>query len=265
MKRRNTWRNLDPQPSPDVNRLIVERSSTLLSEALECHDTACSCLKTGTRHISHAQLLPLLHITMRSTSRLLANVKSAAKYLEPNTPTGLTGLTTHPAPRPALIYTYRQTLNKLSQLPSNSVYRQSTEALTKHRLEIVESTKPTGYDAWLARVQKQIDASPAAYEKMKNPDGSLSSEKLFEERTASWDGEFKRGDHNPEGPNLAAQAEKKARAVEEEIQRIDKAEKEGELPTVEDLEAEPPLDAEQYVGTVGMLVTDTYETTESVR
>lgn len=125
---------------------------------------------------------------MRSTSRLLATVRSASKYLEPNTPTGLTGLSTHPSPRPALIYTYKQTLNKLSQIPSSSVYRQSTEALTKKRLAVIEATKPEGYDAWLARVRQAIEANPEAYSKHQVSDGSIQNEKAWVEKIDVWDG-----------------------------------------------------------------------------
>ncbi|OAL32590.1 hypothetical protein AYO20_07900 [Fonsecaea nubica] len=184
---------------------------------------------------------------MRATSRLFATVKSASKYLEPNTPTGLTGLTTHPSPRPALIYTYRQTLNKLAQLPKSSVYRQSTEALTKQRLEIIESVKPEGYEQWLQRVRKQIEASPSAYNKLLNEDGSLGSEKLHVEPVDNWDGKITRQDAKFEGPNSLAQAEAKARAVSDEVREKELEDKEGIPPTVEDLEVEPPLTKEQYV------------------
>jgi NADH dehydrogenase (ubiquinone) 1 alpha subcomplex subunit 5 len=184
---------------------------------------------------------------MRATSRLLATVKSASKFLEANTPTGLTGLTTHPSPRPALIYTYRQTLKTLAQLPRSSVYRQSVESLTKHRLEIVESTEPEGYAQWLERVQKQIDANPKAYAKLLNEDGSLASAKPYVEQVDNWDGQFKRGDARPEGTNNMAQAEEKTKAVEAELRAKDIEAKEGILPTVEDLEIEPPLTREQYV------------------
>lgn len=62
-------------------------------------------------------------------------VKSASGY-----PTGLTGLYQHPNPRPALIALYNHTLDFLkTEFPANSVYRQSVEALTKNRLQIVES------------------------------------------------------------------------------------------------------------------------------
>lgn len=96
---------------------------------------------------------------MRAFTRLLANVKSA-KYLEPNTPTGLTGLFTHQAPRSTLLYLYHTTLEKLQTFPESSVYRQSTEALTRHRLSIIENIKPEGYDAWLERARKQLKEHP---------------------------------------------------------------------------------------------------------
>ncbi|KAK5467310.1 hypothetical protein LTS15_000282 [Exophiala xenobiotica] len=182
---------------------------------------------------------------MRSTSRLLATVKSATKFLEPNTPTGLTGLPTHPAPRPALIWTYRETLKKLGQIPKSSVYRQSTEALTKQRLEIVEAQKPEGYDQWLERVRKQIAANPAAYNRFLNEDGSLGSEKAHVEPVDVWDGMITRDDKIQEGTNSPAEAERKARYIAAEVQTVDREAAEGKLPTVEDLEVEPPLTREQ--------------------
>ncbi|KAK5237710.1 hypothetical protein LTR99_000331 [Exophiala xenobiotica] len=182
---------------------------------------------------------------MRSTSRLLATVKSATKFLEPNTPTGLTGLPTHPAPRPALIWTYRETLKKLGQIPKSSVYRQSTEALTKQRLEIVEAQKPEGYEQWLERVRKQIAANPAAYNRFLNEDGSLGSEKAHVEPVDVWDGMITRDDKIQEGTNSPAEAERKARYIAAEVQTVDREAAEGKLPTVEDLEVEPPLTREQ--------------------
>lgn len=52
--------------------------------------------------------------------------------------TGIAGLAVHPKPLPALKAIYTETLTALSTLPSSSVYRQATEKLTKHRLEVVE-------------------------------------------------------------------------------------------------------------------------------
>ncbi|KAG9294528.1 hypothetical protein G9A89_008639 [Geosiphon pyriformis] len=57
------------------------------------------------------------------------------------TTTGLYGLPVHSNPRPHLIKTYNETLKILSELPSTAVYRQATEALTQHRLSVVEATE----------------------------------------------------------------------------------------------------------------------------
>ncbi|KAL9113017.1 MAG: hypothetical protein Q9227_002882 [Pyrenula ochraceoflavens] len=97
---------------------------------------------------------------MRSTLRLLAAVKSS--HLTPNAPTGLTGLHNHPNPHYALISLYNRTLSALQGLPETSVYRQSCEALTKHRLSIIESTRPTGYDAWVNATKKIVEESVKA-------------------------------------------------------------------------------------------------------
>jgi NADH dehydrogenase (ubiquinone) 1 alpha subcomplex subunit 5 len=99
---------------------------------------------------------------MRATTRLLAAVKSA-RFLEPGAPTGLTGLHNHPSPHSTLSYLYSSTLDKLSHLPETSVYRQSTEALTKHRLQIVEAVKPEGLEAWNERLKKKLEGMDARF------------------------------------------------------------------------------------------------------
>jgi NADH dehydrogenase (ubiquinone) 1 alpha subcomplex subunit 5 len=96
---------------------------------------------------------------MRAASRLLAAVSqasSAGRVLEPGTPTGLTGLLTHPAPRSTLLYLYSSTLSKLQRMPESSVYRRATEALTKQRLAIIERVKPPGFDAWEDKMKFRI-------------------------------------------------------------------------------------------------------------
>ncbi|KAI9228137.1 MAG: ETC complex I subunit conserved region-domain-containing protein [Piptocephalis tieghemiana] len=55
--------------------------------------------------------------------------------------TGITGLAVHPNPRAHLVSVYKDTLKSLERLPSHSVYRQATEALTSQRLGVVESTE----------------------------------------------------------------------------------------------------------------------------
>lgn len=98
---------------------------------------------------------------MRAALRLLATatgtVRPSARFLKPGSPTGLTGLGTHPSPRSALLYLYNHTLDKLKQIPEHSLYRQSAEALTKHRLAIVEQYVPDGYDAWQERARKLLE------------------------------------------------------------------------------------------------------------
>lgn len=104
---------------------------------------------------------------MRQTHRLLAAVKPAgARYLVPGDPTGLTGLRANPSPRATLLFLYRSTLDKLAPIPETSVYRQSVEAVTKHRMAAVESVKPAGFDEWAARAKEKL-------EKMKRSDAEL--------------------------------------------------------------------------------------------
>lgn len=86
---------------------------------------------------------------------MLASVKPE-RFLEAGNPTGLTGLFTHPAPRSTLLYLYTATLEKLKAIPEHSVYRQSSEALTQHRFNIVDSIKPPGYDEWTKRAEEKF-------------------------------------------------------------------------------------------------------------
>ena len=98
---------------------------------------------------------------MRASLRLLAGVKpGAGRYLEPGNPTGLTGLFTHPSPRSTLLYLYGSTLDKLKSFPDHSVYRQSTEALTKHRMQIIDDIKPAGFKEWAKRAQEKVEKHP---------------------------------------------------------------------------------------------------------
>ncbi len=53
--------------------------------------------------------------------------------------TGITGLAVHPNPLPELAKTYESTLSVLSTIPQTSVYRQGTEALTRQKLNIVQT------------------------------------------------------------------------------------------------------------------------------
>ncbi|KAK1081263.1 hypothetical protein LTR33_004841 [Friedmanniomyces endolithicus] len=103
---------------------------------------------------------------MRAASRLLATASRSNEFLRPGAPTGLTGLLTHSAPRSTLLYLYSSTLEKLSHFPESSVYRQSTEALTKHRLKIIEDIRPGGLAEWQERVKKTVDGNPEAFRRV---------------------------------------------------------------------------------------------------
>lgn len=65
--------------------------------------------------------------------------------------TGITGVGVHPAPLPALAETYQKTLTALGAIPQTSVYRQGVEALTRHKLSIVENAKED-----VAAVEKEL-------------------------------------------------------------------------------------------------------------
>lgn len=148
---------------------------------------------------------------MRRTTRLLASVRPE-KYLEPGAPTGLTGLLTHSTPRATLIYLYASTLEKLKAIPTSSVYRQSVEGLTNHRLKIVQSVVPEGYEEYRKKMQGVMKRNPEAFDESNSgyDPGRYLTEKVNgitfagtevednEER--SWDGDVS-------GPAKEAQAD----------------------------------------------------------
>jgi len=185
---------------------------------------------------------------MRSTLRLLATVKPA-RYLEAGNPTRHTRPVTHPAPRSTLIYLYSRTLDKLKAFPDHSAYRTATEALTKHRLQIVESIKPAGYDEWSAAAAKQIQEHPEVFNTPKggvDHDGGKNVKTVhdgrafvttqlpqeLDEREVEWDGEPLRRDA---GPGTA-----------KEIKELGKKRPGSDTKTVEWV-PEPKLEAGQYV------------------
>lgn len=156
---------------------------------------------------------------MRRTLRLFAAVKPA-RYLEAGSPTGLTGLYTHNSPRSTLLYLYSSTLDKLKGAPESSVYRQSIEALTKHRMSIVAAAEPPGYQEWQAKAQKVLKENPDGFNiKADSIDGASAQvitkggqtfllrhdPEREDERYEEWDGELDEGG-NKEG--LRGEAEK---------------------------------------------------------
>lgn len=140
---------------------------------------------------------------MRTVSRLLASVKPA-RFLESGNPTGLTGLYTHAAPRSTLLYLYSSTLDKLKAIPEHSVYRQSVERVIQHRMNIVESIKPKGYDEWAEKAKQMVEEHPEIFQSTNSGPHHLISngESVFvyteqkaeeDERVEEWDGEEQDG------------------------------------------------------------------------
>lgn len=188
---------------------------------------------------------------MRRTIRQLAAVKPS-RYLEAGAPTGLTGLLTHPAPRSTLLYLYSRTLSKLKDFPESSLYRQSTEALTKHRMAIVTAVEPEGYKAWAAKAKQTIAEHPEVFN---TPEGQVAHDggrhfkevidgKQFvtskpedehDEISTEWDGE------KDAGPELEGSRTGKERAGQIEWG----AQRPGSDTKTVQWDAEPPLTAEQ--------------------
>ena len=190
---------------------------------------------------------------MRRTLRQLSAVKPS-RFLEPGTPTGLAGLLTHPSPRGTLLYTYSRTLDALKQLPESSLYRQSTEAVTKHRLQIVSSVIPEGYEAWKLKAEQLVKEHPEVFttsqggvphdeEKhvKKTVGGSVfvieKPEPEFNEVETEWDSE------ENTGPELEGTRTKEERAK----QGAWGGERPGSDVKTVTLDPEPPLSVEQYV------------------
>lgn len=181
---------------------------------------------------------------MRTATRLFASVKSG-RFLEPGNPTGLTGLVTHPTPRSTLIAIYGATLDRLKQIPEHSVYRQSVEAITRHRLNAIESVKPKGYDEWVRRAEEKVENNPDAFRSF-GPNVSVHTVNAAmvantyseeeDEREVEWDGESTT-------PSLEGVRSLEERAYQKNLDQ--------EIPHTGNeavgWEPEPPLEASQYV------------------
>ena len=182
---------------------------------------------------------------MRAALRLLASAQPE-KFLTPGAPTGLAGLLTHHTPRSTLLYHYSAVLDKLKQIPESSVYRQSTEALTKYRLKIVEETIPTGLREWEQKVEMQLSEFPEAFKTFRTSNGIMavpSRSRHADPRStkAAWDGERE----PPTMEGIRSDRERKGQAA-----KFTGAHKgfnvkiEARQPK---LPLEPPYTAEQYV------------------
>ena len=173
---------------------------------------------------------------MRATLRLFAAVKPG-RYLEPGNPTGLTGLFNHPAPRSTLLYLYGSTLDKLKAFPEHSVYRQSTEALTKHRMQIIESIIPEGYEEWAKKAAEKVEKYPEAFQ----PGGN------FKYQTAGGQSFVTTEDNDYEDQEFTSlEGPRDAEEKAAEMKMLKRGRRVDYSDTVK-WEPEPPLEASQYV------------------
>jgi NADH dehydrogenase (ubiquinone) 1 alpha subcomplex subunit 5 len=180
---------------------------------------------------------------MRPALRLLATATRGP--VETGAPTGLTGLFTHPTPRSTLLYLYSSTLDKLrSHFPESSVYRQSTEALTRHRMTIIEAAKPAGLTEWQERVKQVVDAHPEAFRRVPiaTPSGGTEFNIVWRPsalkgmETEEWGDEYV-GKPQLEGPRSLEEREN-----QREILERDPVEEHSRIPRIE---PEPPLSLQQ--------------------
>ncbi|KAK4695419.1 NADH dehydrogenase (ubiquinone) 1 alpha subcomplex subunit 5, partial [Lecanoromycetidae sp. Uapishka_2] len=174
---------------------------------------------------------------MRTTLRLLASVKPG-RYLEAGNPTGLTGLFNHPAPRSTLLFLYGSTLDKLKTLPEHSVYRQSTEALTIHRMSIIESIKPEGYDEWSVKAKEKIEAHPDAFKPGNKQTAHSANGQFF----VTTDEDMAQDDEKEEWTSLEGSRNPEEKAAETRL--LQKGRRIDYTDTIK-WEPEPPLDASQ--------------------
>ncbi|KAK0325823.1 hypothetical protein LTR82_003362 [Friedmanniomyces endolithicus] len=183
---------------------------------------------------------------MRVASRLLATASRSNEFLRPGAPTGLTGLVTHSAPRSTLLYLYSTTLEKLSHFPESSVYRQSAEALTKHRLKIIENTTPGGLAEWQERVKKTVDGNPDAFRRVPVLAASGSTEHNIVWKTSAI--QAAQTDEYEDDPTAQPQLEglrtAEERANQREILERDPVEEHRMIPRIE---PEPALTQGQIV------------------
>ncbi len=133
------------------------------------------------------------------------------------------------------------------------MYRQSTEALTKHRMALVEATKPPGYEEWAARTAKRIADDPEKFSAVSSSrvDGSHTWQvdrdgKKFlirhqppevDMREQEWDGEIN------EGPELEGPRGEEERRDQVLLATRKPLENDGHV----EWEDEPLLTADQYV------------------
>ncbi|KAF8460435.1 hypothetical protein BDZ91DRAFT_739320 [Kalaharituber pfeilii] len=139
---------------------------------------------------------------LRPTARLLQ-----ATPIPPFSPTGLTGLLSHPCPRPTLIAVYNATLTLLNTLPPTSVYRISTINLTNARLNTVASFIPPAIQAYNAtHIDPILPALESSAEAAGWPKSKLHAAIAAAQIRAAFESLRSTVPENPEGADLDAQS-----------------------------------------------------------
>ncbi|UZJ52706.1 hypothetical protein CBS101457_002026 [Exobasidium rhododendri] len=93
-----------------------------------------------------------------SASTITSAAAGASSLLRAKATTELTGLAVHPAPVQALSETYNKTLSFLQSLPSESVYRQATQALTESRLAALKKVESFQQDAMNSGDKEKVES-----------------------------------------------------------------------------------------------------------
>ncbi|MCO5573438.1 hypothetical protein L7F22_027209 [Adiantum nelumboides] len=92
-----------------------------------------------------------------STSTIASASAGASQLLRAKNTTELTGLAVHPSPFSALESSYTQTVKFLEGLPSESVYRQATLAITQQRLAALQQTQKQHQQALSSGDANQVE------------------------------------------------------------------------------------------------------------
>lgn len=104
--------------------------------------------------------------TASSTSTIASASAGASSLMRAKATTEMTGLPVHPAPLQALEETYTKTLSLLDSLPSESVYRQATLALTQSRLDAVKRVQQEHQAAMTSGDKDQVESIISELERM---------------------------------------------------------------------------------------------------
>ena len=121
------------------------------------------------------------------------------------------------------------------------MYRQSTEAITKQRFDVVNSVQPPGYEEWAQRAQRHVDDNPEVFGKGRDVRKVYVPARLVSsvaEYDMEWNGKGVGKLKSMEGTRTEVEKAKRAQVMERYVtSQIDPVH----------WENEPPLEATQLV------------------